>query len=252
MDALESNITITTSLACGFRVVLYVIGVLINFRAVLVCWRSRENIKTWQLHILYSLACTMHFCCIIPFSFISNTIPHLSIYTGEGVCYFFSFTIIFDTWIIHINSLMIAMVKYIFIVHWDSALVFGHAKIQWIVFAISLAIPLYIAVLKTWLKDFGVFKIVKSCFGLQNIEIGEGVEMKIDFLCSMEKDRFGYVAEVVSQIVCVATKIVSFLIATNLGEVFFYYKTFKKMKRLDVLNLNSKLRIKHHLQCLSN
>ena len=129
---------------------------------------------------------------------------------------------------------MIAMVKYIFIVHWDRALVFGHAKIQWTVFAISIAIPLYIAVLNTWLKDFGVFKVVKSCFGLQNIEKGESVVMKIDFLCSLEKDRFGYVAEVVTQIVCVATKIVSFLISTNLGEVFFYYKTFKKMKRLDI------------------
>ena len=236
MDALKSNITIATLLVCGVRIVLYVIGLLINIRAILVCWRSRENIKTWQLHILYSLVCTAHFCFIIPFSLISNTIPHLSKYVGEGACYFSSLTILLNTWIIHINSLMIAMVKYIFIVHWDSALLFGHTKIQWIVFAISAAIPLYIAIVNTLLKDFGVFKIVKSCLGSQNFETDENLGMKSYSLCSMEKDKFGYVAQVVLQIVCVSTKILSFLISTNMGEAFFYYKTFKKMKRFGVSN----------------
>ena len=235
MDALESNITITTALVGGIRIVLYVVGLWINIRAMLVCWRSRENIKTWQLHILYSLVCTIHFCFIIPFSLISNTIPHLSKYVGERACYFSSLTIIFDTWIIHINSLMIAMVKYIFIVHWDSALLFGHTKIQWIVFAISTAIPLYIAVVNTLLKDFGVFKIVKSCLGSQNFDT-EDLEMKSYSLCSMDKDKFGYAVQALLQIICVSTKMLSFLISTNLGEAFFYYKTFKKMKRFSVYN----------------
>ena len=252
MDALESNITIATSLVCGVRIVLYVIGLLINIRVISVCWRSRENIKTWQLHILYSLVCTIHFCFIIPFSLISNTIPHLSRYAGEGACYFSSLTIMFDTWIIHINSLMIALVKYIFIVHWDSALLFGHTKIQWIVLAISIAIPIYIAVVNTLLKDFGVFKILKSCFGSQNFETDENIEIKTYSLCSMEKEKFGYAAQVVLQIVCVSTKILSFLISTNMGEAFFYYKTFKKMKRFGVYNWYLLVRIKHHLKCLSN
>ena len=221
---LQSNITIETLIAALFRVVFYVIGFIINIQMVFVCWKSRKNSKTWQLHISYCISCTILFAFVIPFSIISHTIPHLSRYTGEIICYLSSFTILFNTWIIHINSLMVAIAKYIFIVHWNNALLFGHGKIQWIVFGISLLIPLYIAVISTCLKDLGVINILSSCFGPET-------RAKNDYFCHFDEDEFGYIAKIVLQILCLSKFIISLVISTNIWEAFFYYKTFKRMKR---------------------
>ena len=221
---LQSNMTIETLIDALFRLLLYVVGFLINIQIVVVCWKSRKNSKTWQLHISYSISCTIFYAFIIPFSIISHTIPHLSRYTGEAICYLSSFTILFNTWIIHINSLMVAIAKYIFIVHWNNALLFGHDKIQWIVLGISLLIPVYIAVIGTCLNGFGVVTILGSCFGPEN-------RAKKDYFCHFEEDKFGYIAKVVLQILCVSKFIISLVICTNISEAFFYYKTFKRMKR---------------------
>ena len=216
---------------------IFVIGLPINIRIVLLCWKSRKDNQTWQLHIVYSMSCTIFFAFIIPFSLLSHTIPHLSRYTGEGICYFSSFTILFNTWIIHINSLLVAVVKYILIVHWNNALLFGHAKIQWIMFSFSFLIPLYLAVVSTWLKEFGFFDILHSCFGSENTPRGF-ILLKTLVIANKEyfggyfdDDIFGYTALVVLKILAVFNIITSLLISTNICEAFFYYKTFKRMKR---------------------
>ena len=221
---LQCNITIETLIAALFRLVFYVIGFIINIQMVFVCWKSRKTNKTWQLHISYCISSTVFFAYIIPFSLISHAIPNLSRYTGEGICYVSSFIILFNTWIIQINSLMVAISKYILIVHWKNALLFGHAKIQWIVCSISLLIPLYITVISTCLKDRGVINILSSCFGPEN-------RAKKDYLCHFEEDEFGYISKVVLQLLCMSKFIISLVISTNICEAFFYYKTFKRMKR---------------------
>ena len=242
---IQSNITIETLLAALFRLVFFVIGFIINIKMVFVCWKSRKNCKTWQLHICYCTSCTILFAFVIPFSIISHTIPHLSRYTGEVICYLSSFTILFNTWIIHINSLMVAIAKYIFIVHWNNALLFGHDKIQWIVLGISLLIPAYIAVISTCLKDVGVIHILSSCFGPEN-------RAKNDFLCHFDEDEFGYIAKVVLQILCLSKFIISLVISTNICEAFFYYKTFKRMKRWVIHSICQYVVTILHLQSFIN
>ena len=101
----------------------------INFKVISVCSRNRDT-KTWQIHIAHSIIVTIFFAFDLPFVTISNALPHLSIYTGDWFCYMASFIVNYEVYFLVTNSFLIAVMKYIYIVHWDKAMRFGHEKIQ--------------------------------------------------------------------------------------------------------------------------
>ena len=213
----------------------FVIGLFINIKVVSVCWRNRET-KTWKIHIAYSVIITIYFAFNLPFVAISNAIPNLSMYTGEWFCSFSFFVINYGVTVIISNSLILACMKYIYIVHWDKAMCFGHEKIQMVFFVITFAVPFFIAGVGTITNDFDSYKAVKSCFGIQNQpkERRNGGVWQRLFLCNLtntEDTEENYVGYVLLQIVCFSRSLLSYILATNLPEAFFYYKVFKKMKR---------------------
>ena len=125
---------------------------------------------------------------------------------------------------------------YIYIVHWDKAMRFGHEKIQTVFFVITFAVPFFIAGVGTLTNDFDSYKAIKNCFGIQTQpkERQNGGVWQRLFLCNLtntEDTEENYVGYVLLQIVCVSRSISSYILATNLPEAFFYYKVFKKMKR---------------------
>ena len=211
----------------------FVIGLFINIKVVSVCWRNRET-KTWKIHIAYSVLITIFFAFDLPFVTISNAIPNLSMYTGEWFCSFSFFVVNYGVNVVISNSLILACMKYIYIVHWDKAMVFGHEKIQTVFFILTFAIPFFIAGVATITNDFDSYKAVKNCFGIQNQpkERKNGGVWQRLFLCNIANTGAeNYVGYVLLQIVCVSRSILSYILCTNLPEAFFYYKVFKKMRR---------------------
>ena len=94
-DILQSNISISALVNIFLQILLYAGGFLINLKIIRGCWKSRDNSKTWQLHIIYSISCTILLALEIPFIFVSNGVPHLSTYTGDWLCYLALFNIQF-------------------------------------------------------------------------------------------------------------------------------------------------------------
>ena len=234
---LRSNISTAMILNAALQVVFYVIGIIINAKIVLISWRSKEHNKSWQLHILYSVSCTLLFAFDIPFWVFALEVPHLSSLTGEWVCYLALFINTLLINIILMNSLMVAITKYIFVVHWDKALAYGHEQIQWIIFTTSLSVEFSIAIFYTAVKRYADADPVHSCFGIENTSsnITNYWDDRSFFWCTSKNiapsGGGGYMNVVILQLLCIFTSIVHTVANTNLPEAFLYYKIFKKMKR---------------------
>ena len=237
IDILKSNISASTILNVIVQIILYFIGVLINGKIIFVCWQSRNHNKSWQLHILYSLSCIILFIFNIPFWIFSMASPNLSSFMGEWICYLAIFMNGFFVVIILMNSLLVSITKYIFVVHWDKALAYGHEKIQWTMFTISLLVAFPIAFLRTALKRYDDGSMIHSCFGFE-YDDSEKKNTRDDisfFWCTSEniapKEDWGYAYVVFLQIICVGTHALYGILFCNVPEAFFYYKIFEKMNR---------------------
>ena len=234
IDILKSNISPTAIVNVILQIVFYVIGIIINAKIVLITWRTKENNKSWQLHILYSVSCTLLFAFDIPFWLFALKVPHLSNLTGEWICYLGLFV---NTLLIHIlfvNSLMVAITKYIFVVHWDKALAYGHERVQWILFTSSLSLEFLIAVLHTAVKRYADADPVHSCFGIENTSSTINSAWSF-FWCTSENiapnGGWGDINVLILQFLCIITHVIHTITNSNLPEAFFYYKIFKTMKR---------------------
>ena len=214
----------------------YIAGLFVNIKVISVCLRNRDT-KTWQIHIAQSIINTIFFGFDIPFVTISNALPHLSRYTGEWFCYMASFIVNYEVYFLVTNSFLIAVMKYIYIVHWDKAMRFGHQKIQRIFLIITITLPCFFAAVQTITKDIDSYKAIKSCFGMpdEKKDSRNGAWQRL-FLCNLSYTETPNAEEssvfyILIQIVCVSRSVLAYLFCTNLPEAFFYYKIFKKMRR---------------------
>ena len=238
IDILKSNISASTILNVIVQIILYFIGVLINGKIIFVCWQSRNHNKSWQLHILYSLSCIILFAFDIPFWFFSMASPILSSITGEWICYLAIFMNAFFSMIILMNSLMVAITKYIFVVHWDKALVYGHEKIQWTSVFLSVLITIPSAIGRTAMnRNYNTEDgPLHTCFGKELKESKEKSDWQdIPFWCFSENldsnEPRSYIPVVFLQIFCVLAHVLYVIMCCNLPEAFFYYQIFKTTKR---------------------
>ena len=217
---------------------LYIIGVLINANIIFTCWQSRNHKKSWQLHILYSLSYIILFTFDIPFWFFTMASPNLSSFTGEWICYLAIFMTAFFSMTILMNSLMVSITKYIFVVHWDEALVYGHEKIQWASVILSVLITIPSAIVRTAMNRYYSTEDgpLHTCFGKERKEsIEKSGWQAIPFWCFSENldpnEPWSFIPVVFLQILCVLAHVVYGIMCCNLPEAFFYYQIFKTTKR---------------------
>jgi len=252
IDIFQSNVSGATILSVITQISFYVIGLIINTKIVCCCWKNKEHNKAWQLHIIYSVTCTILFSFDIPFALFSTCVPHLSILTGEWICYLALFINSFCLVIIGMSSLMVAITKYIFVVHWNKALAHGHEKVQCTLSTIFLLIASYIAIVSTALKTYIDYGIIHTCFGtdMDIFKVNNGfhkmtlhnmtpqVMTQYDLLWRiLETDatyeEWGYAYVVLSRCLRVLKGVFYGIGFCNLPEAFFYYKIFKRMIRSD-------------------
>ena len=211
---------------------LFLIGLFINIKIVLLEWKTRKTI-IWQVQIVYSVCSTIFFAFCIPFTSISNTIPHLSEYTGQWFCSLSTFIVVYGLKTIGMNSLIVSIMKYTFIVHPLNALKWGHDRVQKIFLATYLAVPFVFGVIVVATKDFDSYKTLRKCFGFPNNEhVGIWTKLLLCNLTEMGVDESAsvYLKNTIYTS-CAIRSILSNMASNNIMEAFFYLKIFKKMKR---------------------
>ena len=214
--------------------IAFILGLFINIRIIYVCLNDKSS-KTRSIHIIYSIFSTIFYLFDIPFAAITNEVPNLSKYTGEWLCHISSFIIIFCIHIIFMNSFWVALMKYVFIVHWDRALQWGHEKIERVLLIISLVLPLIFTIIIVLTKDFDSYETLNSCYGIETKKMDPVDGIKGYFLCDLTNlntnDIHDFILYAIIQAICISRSILTLPATTNLSEALLYYRIFKRMKR---------------------
>ena len=141
-------------------------GLFINIKIIYVCLNDKSS-KTRNIDIIYSIFSTIFYLFDIPFLAITNDVPNLSMYTEEWLCHIASCIIIFCIHIIFMYSFWVALLKYVFIAHWDRALPWGHEKIERTLLIIVLVLSLIFTIIIILTKDFDSYEALNSCYGIE-------------------------------------------------------------------------------------
>ena len=216
------------------QIIIFCLGLNIQIKTIYEC--KEEKGKTWKIHISHAIVTTVYYGFFIPFQAVTTFVPSLSFYTGSWICYLASFVSFYCYHAIVFNSLLVSIMKYIFIVHALKARGYGEPKIQKVFFWINTILPLVLAIIALLTTNFQTRSALKSCFG----ETGNHSSMsnssgsgRMDFLICANLNRSDYdpILYYVLQFFCVSRKIMNWISVSNLPEGYFYYKIFSAMKR---------------------
>ena len=228
----------TEVISMFFRLVLISIGTFINLKIISVC--KKEKSKTWQIDIVRSAAVIPVMFFAIIFEALNDYFPmSISSYTGVSICYIAAFVYVYLPYLIAFHSLVVSIMKYIFIVHHEKSIIIGEEKIKRWFFWFNLIHPLVIAISTVLLFDFESFASLIKCFGLEeklaqryNSSTGNLERMFLCKLRSADSDiDDNNSVYIVTQAFCAIKMVYIWLLSGNIPEGFFYYKIFKKMKR---------------------
>ena len=221
-----------------FRILLTLIGTYINLKIISVC--KREKNKTWQIDIVRSIAIIPLTYFAITFEAINDYLSNpISNYTGVSICYIAAFVYVYLPYLIAFYSLVVSIMKYVFIVHQQKAIEIGEDLIKRWFFWFNLIHPLVIAISTVLLFDFETFASLIKCFKLeqkvaQRYDSPTGSLERL-FLCklrSSERDmEEGNAIYIFTQTFCAFKMIYFLILSSNIPEAFFYYKIFKEMRR---------------------
>ena len=220
------------------QTLLFLIGLPIQLKTIYVCSKDKES-KTWYIHLIHSIALIINFGFQIILQPVTKSILNLSSYTGEWICYLTLFLRIYGFYIISINSLLVSVIKYIYIVHNEKVRSIADDKLKKVFVITYLGFPFTMAMIGCMTKDILTFDEVIRCFALSDTEDDKFhawvAKRQNHFLCphgwtDQDIDE-SYYLYIVQQCVCGFRRIVISIINTNTLEAFLYYKIFRKMDR---------------------
>ena len=218
------------------QVFLFGVGLHFQVRTIMVC--IQEKNKTWQIHISHSVVMSIYYGYFIPFAAIAYFIPSVGTYIGNGICYFTAFVSLFCYQAMIVNSLLVAITKYIFICHTWKARLFGEERIQRIFLYICIIYPIIMATLSILFvrNGFDNRSEIKSCFGNSfsdsMLTQSSNSDLEKSWFCDIaSSDNQNAILIYVAKIVCVTRSFVSTVVVTNIPEGIFYFTIFRSMKR---------------------
>ena len=225
---------------------VYVVGICFHSKIIKVSLKDKE--VSWQLDVIYSSVKVF----VNTFAYflygVTYIIPNLHHFTGKWFCYASKIILQYNYIIVAYYTLMVAILKYVIIVHWQWARGFGHDRIKKM-FSITLAfciptihILIYFAVRPDFLWAYDFNKQVDLCLGDPKGNWEEGTnqtQTKLHMLClkiePATNDSFHYFLSYLRKGICWCQVIFFYLTFLNLLDCAVYIKIFSAMKKY-VLN----------------
>ena len=227
-------------------VVIYFWGVYFHVKIIQTSRKDKD--LTWRLDITNSIMVLFHFFQGIFMHTITYMIKDLYLHTGEWFCYLFKVIANYTTFYMFGHALIISLLKYTIIVHWQKAREWGNEKVAMICFWINIIHPA-ISIL-SWLcirPDFfwaydGMAQIDR-CLGdpkdmwVENFEkLTENRSLtKLHNLCQMntppQQDYTEYIIHIFRTCSCWLHVGYYYGAGTNLLEMIVYFQLFVFMNR---------------------
>ena len=223
--------------------ILFFIGLYLQIKIII---GSIENKGVnWKVDIQHSIIMIVFFSIRISFEMTTYIIPALHQYTGKWFCYFILFINQFGTVSIFSHSLIIAIYKYIYVMHNTFILSIGEEKANLISVWISIIFPAVFAISLTARPSSTIlhYSSVLSCMGMEIEKDSQTHKpwiqrLKTFFTCDLVdttnqeiNDIWNRFIDIISVAGCSLTSFLLSMIVLNVFEVFFYCRLFAFAKR---------------------
>ena len=220
------------------QLILYVIGSYIQIKIISTCRKEKDTV--WQITITNSISMMIVFSFAMIFQTVTSHVPVMSQHTGEWICFVAAFIYIYGPCIIGLHSFVVSLMKFVFIVHQDTAINFGEDKLKKVFFVGNLVHALVLSIPAVIFYDFESMNSVTECLGLYEkvLERSNTSNAAIDrmFFCKLNDEGYDKNAEpqlsyILKQSFCATRMVWVFSLCSNIPEGVLYHYIFRKMRR---------------------
>jgi len=147
-------------------------------------------------------------------------------------------THVFGT-IIVFNSLVVAAMRYCFIVHEDKVKLYEKKTVKNCFFWLSIGIPLFMIIWEATNEDeLDVISTINKCYGndhkkflIDNARSDKFQNKICDYTVAGKVDTFSKIIATLRSVSCITNKVVLILMTLNITEGVLYYKTLSHINR---------------------
>ena len=225
------------------RPILFAIGTYIQIKIIRACKKDKD--KTWLIDVTRSVVLIPLIFFNAIFEPLNEYFPSYPEYTGISMCYLAAIIYIYLPNVVVFQTLLIAIMKYLWIVHHQKARAIGTKKISNAFFWFNLIHALLLTIPTIALLDFESQHALVHCFGLEE-EISHrynstSAKLERMFMCKLRSHDDGEgevdISYVLIQIFCGIKMVYTTFVSCNILEALLYYKIFKKMRGYESYNL---------------
>ena len=218
---------------------VYITGMYFHTKIITLS-RKEKSAITWKLDITNSFQMSFLHTFAFLMTGVTSLVPELHTYTGSWLCYAFIFVCQYGNIYCVEHSIILCIMKYTFIVHWQRVMAFGEDKVKEIFFWLDFLLPLLNMALHILLQPY--FFIVNATFAPANKCLGEiyldrleknetvsGVHNLCRTMNFVEFSDYNWFNDAIffgQKIICVIQTTLIYLFLMNIFEIFFYYKIF--------------------------
>ena len=220
---------------------IFTIGIFLQVKVIVAL--KRDQPQAWEMKLADSVVQMVHWSLKLFLGSIYYIQPTFFDFFGAWFGYFLLFVMWFGSFEMLFHSLYISVHKYIFIVHHETVNLIGERKTKvWLLLV-------YLIILISWTLSYtarapsSAFPIISkfspshasSTDDISSIE--EPIENPTShtFTCGIHESGQNYVENVVfdklTKFLCFSQNIVTFVLALNVLEIFFYSSIFRYMNR---------------------
>ena len=238
MDATKHFIIVYTIILS----LIVCLGIGLNIKAILHFRKVKDF--TWMIDITHSIVLIIYFTTSFILDALTLSIQQpLHLYSGRWLCDFSSLVIIYGLYSIVSHSLIISIMKYVFIVKNTMVQDVGSEKVKQIFFRVNLLLPLAMWLLQfvTHTNDYTGFNSLGRCYDVDLEARGNSTLKTTDnyifFFCELDRNlvREGPYLDIIIHIsklvFCLLSQITTSILSSNVCEGFFYFMIFRKMNR---------------------
>lgn len=221
----------------------FLIGIWLHYKIISISRREKD--MTWKHDITNSIMITCHYAHSILMHTLTHFIPDLHHYTGNWFCYVSRVLTYYGNLCITGHSLMICSLKYILIVKWAKASLYGKEKIINAFFFVNIFHPcvtvvLHLIVYPDFIFVYDGVSHSNQCLGERDSfwkPENETFSVKLHHICEMvdNTDRdtnLAYSALITGRkIICYFQITAIYAMAWNIIEIALYWDIFSFARR---------------------
>ena len=237
-ESINSNIIIQIIIT----ICVYLIGLYYHVKVIKVSKKDKE--MTWKLDLTNSFLLIAHHGNCVIMGTITYIIQDLHTYTGEWFCYTSKVLNLYGNFYTGAHSMIVSLLKYILIVHWQRSREFGQKIVKTSFFYINIFYAGVMICIHLFIRpDLFVisngYARIDRCLGDPNNNWGTNstrTQIKVHTICKMlEKppydDYFAYTINILRNCICWPHVVFEYLVTWNVLEMAVYCRIFASMGR---------------------